>query len=341
MKFRARFIANIIQFAAHQGVSRKVLLAITGKTLPELNDEELTFEAPVYNKIIEKIVSDTGNEYFGLQLGASLSLSASGLILQITQSSRTVEEALHYMVEFNNLGCQAMPFRLQQLDGEWQLSVHPSPAWEAQSPVAVRHTMDGMMVFTLRQFEALTRQRYEPRRIHFSYSRPANTKAYERLISCPIHFKQAATCLWLDERQVAEPIVTSDYQLLRILVDYAEQKLEKLHNTQGFKAKVRQAVVQLATPAFPTIEQVANNLNLSVRSLQRRLKAEQYTYQQLTDELKHQFSLEYLKKQDLSVKEIAYLLDYADASSFIRSFKRWEGSTPVEFRRSSETGMRN
>jgi len=332
MTFRARFIANIIQFAAQQGASRKELLAITGKTLPELNDEALTFEAPVYNRVIEKIVSTTGNDHFGLQLGASLSLSAAGLIVQITQSSRTVEEALRYMVEFNNLGCQAMPFMLQQSDGEWQLSVHPSPVWEKQSPIAARHTMDGMMIFTLRQFQALTRQRYEPKRIHFSYPRPANPKAYERLIRCPIHFSQETTCLWLDEKQVADPIVTSDYQLLQILVNYAEQKLAKLHNKQGFKAKVRQAIVHLATPAFPTIEQVADNLNLSVRSLQRRLKAEQYTYQQLVDELKHQFSLEYLKRKDLSVKEVAYLLDYADASSFIRSFKRWEERTPVEFR---------
>ncbi|MCG8330432.1 MAG: AraC family transcriptional regulator [Chitinophagales bacterium] len=334
MSFRARFIANVIQFAAQQGVSRQQLLSITGKTMEELHDETLSFEAPVYNQIIEHIVGESSNAHFGLQFGASLALSAAGLVVQIVQSSRTVEEALHYMVSFNNLGCQSLPFSLQQINDEWQLSVQPNFQWEQQSPIAVRHTMDGMMVFTLRQFQSLTRQRYEPLRIHFSYPRPKHFMIYERYFNCSISFSQPTTALFLNKRQVAEPIITSDYQLLQLLVSYAERKLTFLQKNKGFINGVRQIILQLSTPQFPTIEQVADNLNLSVRSFQRRLKEEGLTYKKMIDTLKHQFALEYLKNISLPVKEVAYLLDYADTSSFIRSFKRWEGSSPEEWRKS-------
>ena len=332
MTFRARFIANIIQFAAQQGVNRRLLLQIVGKTLTELNDETLTFEVGIYNQLVEKILELTKDAHFGLHLGEYLSLSAAGLIVQIVQSSRTVEEALHYIIEFANLGCQAMPFKLKQLEQEWEVSLHPNVVWEAQSPLSVRHTIDGMLMFTLREFHSLTRQKYRPNRIHFAYERPKKFKEYERLFNCPVRFNQALTALYLDKKQVAEPVITSDYRLLQILVQYAEKKLMNLQKESGFASVVRQSIINLVKPQFPTIEQVSANLNMSKRTLQRRLKEEGLSFKTVLDELKRQFALDYLKNKNLSIKEIAYLLDYADASSFIRSFRRWEGKSPEVYR---------
>jgi AraC-like DNA-binding protein len=341
MTFRARFIGNIIQFAAQQGVDRSGLLAITGKSLEALNDDQLEFESSVYNQIIERAVAEARNPQLGLQLGASLSLSAAGLVLQIVQSSRTIKEALQLMVTFNNLGCQSMPFRLEQMGSEWRLSVHPDPGWARQSPLAVRHTMDGMMLFTLRQLDALTRQTYQAGCVHFNYEKPADTAFYRQWIKCPIYFDQSITGIFLDSRKVEEPVVTSDYQLLKILVNYAEQKLRALNKKQGFASQVRQAILQLATPQLPSIEQVAASLNLSVRSLQRKLKVEHFTYKSLLDELKHRAALDHLRKGELPIKEIAYLLDYAEASSFTRSFKRWEGVSPEAYRKEHAPSILN
>ncbi len=335
MKFRARFIANVIQFAALQGADRRILLKITAKSFEELNDEELMFEAGIYNQIMEEAVALTKDPYFGLHLGEHLSLSAAGLIVQIVQSSRTVLEGLNYLVEFANLGCQAMPFQLEQQVEEWQLSLHPNLIWQEQSEVAVRQTMDGMVMFTLREFHTLTRQKYAPKRIHFAYPRPAKFSEYERLFNCPVRFDQALTALYLDAHHVEEPVITNDYHLLQILVQYAHKKLQDLEKDGGFSNIVRQSIINLVKPQFPTIEEVAANLNISVRTLQRRLNEEAMTFKSVLDELRKQFAFDYLKNDRLSVKEIAYLLDYSDASSFIRSFKRWTGESPESFRRSN------
>lgn len=332
MKFRARFVAHIIQFAARQGASTKTLVGITGKSFAELQDDELMLDALTYNKIVEEAVAQTSNPLLGLHMGSALALSAAGLIVQITQSSRTIEEALHYMVAFNNLGCQSMPFQLEKMDKEWQLSIHPNSIWLSQSPIAVRHTMDGMLMFTLRQFQSLTHQRYQPLRVCLSYPQPIQIRDYEQLFRCSVRFNQPLSALYIDERQMQMPIATSDYQLLQLLVKYAEQKLQTLQQKASFANTVSQTIIQLATPQFPVIEQVAQNLNTSVRSLQRKLKIEDYTFKSLSDQLKQQLALDYLSNQSLSIKEIAYLLDYADASSFIRSFRRWKGISPEQYR---------
>jgi AraC-like DNA-binding protein len=332
MVFRARFIANIIQYASQQGVDRRKLLAILDKELEELNDESLTFDTGTYNQVMELATELSRDPSIGLHFGEYQSLSAAGLTLQIVQSSRTVEEALYYIVEFANLGCQALPFRLEEQAEEWEMSLHPNAAWLAQSPVAVRQTMDGMVVFTLREFHTLTRRRFYPRRIHFFYPRPENFREYERIFQCPIRYDQPYTALYLDKKHVSEPVITSDYTLLQMLVQYAEKKLSSLQEESGFAQIVRQSIINMVKPQFPTIEQVAANLNLSVRSLQRRLSEEDLTFSTVLEELKRQFALDYLQNERLSIKEIAYLLDYADASSFIRSFRRWMGVSPEQYR---------
>lgn len=333
LTFNARFIANIIQFAGQQGADRRQLIELTGKeNLEALNDPALRFESGVYNRVLEKALKLTGDPFFGLHAGEFLNLSAAGLIVQIIQSSRTVLEALEHLVTFANLGCSALPYQLRELETEWELSMIPAPLWEDQSPDAVRHTLDGAVMFTLRAFHTLTRQKHRPARVHFTYLRPEKFMEYERLFHCPVYFSKPLNAIFLDKKHVTESVITGDYDMLRVLVRYAEEKLSVLKRESGYAAIVRQSILHLVKPQFPNIGQVAANLNISIRSLQRRLAEEGLSFQSVTDSLKRQLAMDYLANQDLNIKEIAYLLDYADASAFIRSFKRWESVSPLEWR---------
>ncbi|NRA12289.1 MAG: helix-turn-helix transcriptional regulator [Crocinitomicaceae bacterium] len=85
-------------------------------------------------------------------------------------------------------------------------------------------------------------------------------------------------------------------------------------------------------PELPTVDKVSSHLNISSRTLQRKLKEEGNTYKDLIDELKLDFAISYLNQPELNILEITYLLNYADASAFNRSFKRWTGKTPSEHR---------
>lgn len=333
MAFRAKFIKNIIHFAGQRGAKVADLLAICGVEKPEdLNDEQLYFQKDRYDRIMWKALEQCGDPLFGLHLGEYLSLSAAGLIVQIAQSSRTVLEALEYTVAFANLGCQELPFQLQELDHAWELSLNPSQEWQDHYPQSAEQTVDGMMVFTLREFQSITLRKYQPLSVHFAYAKPGAQAEYQRIFQCPLRFSMPRTAFYLRKEQVTDAVVSSDYQLLRMLVNYAEQKLNAMEEEKGFANTIRQAIIHLAQPQFPTIQQTAANLNLSVRTLQRRLKVEGFTYQDLTDELKRQFAVDYLQNRRLSVKEIALSLDFAEASSFIRTFNRWYGTSPQLYR---------
>jgi len=79
-------------------------------------------------------------------------------------------------------------------------------------------------------------------------------------------------------------------------------------------------------------DEVAQQLAMSGRSLQRKLQEESISFQQIQDQLRHQTALKLLNDADTSLAEIAEHLGFAESSTFYRAFKRWEGVTPGEFR---------
>ncbi|MBL4656570.1 MAG: AraC family transcriptional regulator ligand-binding domain-containing protein [Flavobacteriales bacterium] len=321
-----------MRFASQQGAEINPLIALSGRSAQELCAEECKLGPEAYNAVLEAAVEATGDEFFGLHAGENLNLAAAGLIAQIAHTSETVKQALEYCCEFANLGCSALPTQLLEEKNHYKLTLTPDNLWQQQSPVSVKHTVDGYLAFTIREFQSLTLNKHYPKEIWVTDKRPKNTKELERVLGCPVRFGRDEIAVLFHKQHVEENVLTSDYALLEVLVAHAQEKSENLDAAKGFYEVVKRSVVNLVKPEFPTIDQVAAHLNMSVRTFQRKLKREGHSYKELIDELRQDFAMSYLKKQELSINEIAYLLNYADASAFIRSFKRWKGQTPNQYR---------
>ena len=333
MACNGRFIVNLIDFATTQGVDTKGILELSGKSIEELCSESCLVDDKIYNAIIEAVVKVSNDEYFGLHASENLNLAAAGIISQLTHTAETVKQALEVCCEYANLGCSALPLALTEEKDHFKVTMKPTRLWQKQSPVAVRHTAEGMISFTIKEFHSLTRMKHYPIAIHLPWAKPDNTSEYLRVFGCPVFFNKPEIAIQLKKDHVNDNVITADYNLFRILVSHAEEKSAKLKQIAGFTSIVKQSVVNLVKLEFPTIEQVAAHLNISARTLQRRLQEEGSNYKQLIDDLKKDFALSYIIRADLGVTEIAYMLGYGDASAFNRSFKRWMGVSPREYRK--------
>ena len=81
-----------------------------------------------------------------------------------------------------------------------------------------------------------------------------------------------------------------------------------------------------------SLEEMASYFNVSPRSLQRKLKEEDVTYQELADEVRKSLALHYISSGSYYVKEVSYMLGYNELSAFSRAFKRWTGKAPGEWK---------
>ena len=96
--------------------------------------------------------------------------------------------------------------------------------------------------------------------------------------------------------------------------------------------RLRRALEQCLPNGEPSAEALAHGLHLSLRSLQRHLSEEGSSYEQVLAETRHALAVQHLGEADCSISEVAYLLGFADSSSFSRAFKRWSGQSPSQYR---------
>ena len=96
---------------------------------------------------------------------------------------------------------------------------------------------------------------------------------------------------------------------------------------------MRSVLIELLPSAENSIEQVALKLGYSKRTLQRKLKEENTTFQQQHNHTREFLAKHYLKNSDMTNEDIAYLLGYQDSNSFIRAFQMWTGVTISEYRK--------
>jgi AraC-like DNA-binding protein len=99
----------------------------------------------------------------------------------------------------------------------------------------------------------------------------------------------------------------------------------------GLIGKVRQALM-INLMRATSFDDIANSLNMSPRTLRRRLREENTSFLKLVDELRMDMAIKYLRDTDLTVEDIAEALGFSDAANFTHAFRRWTKAAPHDFR---------
>lgn len=137
----------------------------------------------------------------------------------------------------------------------------------------------------------------------------------------------------------ALPLITRSASLWETLEPGFVEQLKEKSGSMSMSGRVRRAFSETLAGGSTSIDDMARRLNVSKRSLQRRLSEEGASFQDLLNETRCEMSQRYLKDSALSVPEISYLLGFREPSSFFRAFQGWTGMTPGDYR-SRDAGVR-
>jgi AraC-like DNA-binding protein len=119
---------------------------------------------------------------------------------------------------------------------------------------------------------------------------------------------------------------------LSFLAQRALRELKQENGDENFVERIRIAIQQKLTGRRPNVEDIADALHISSRTLQRRLQDQGSSFQRVLEEARHQLARHYLNNSVLELNEAAYLLGYEDGNSFVRAFRTWEGVPPARWR---------
>jgi AraC-like DNA-binding protein len=167
--------------------------------------------------------------------------------------------------------------------------------------------------------------------IELSYPAPADLAPYREAFRCPLTFAARSNCLSFALADMTQPLPTSNPVLAQMHERFAGDYLRRFDHAQT-SYRCREVIIRRLPDGEPRREQVAEELCMSERTLQRRLGEESTSYVQLLDGTRRELAEQYLGGLNLSLAQAAYLLGFADQSSFFRACKRWFEKSPGEYR---------
>lgn len=154
----------------------------------------------------------------------------------------------------------------------------------------------------------------------------ARLQAY---LGCAVHYGQGNR-LHLSAEDAERSLISHDDDLWQMFEPRLHRDLDALGRRQACADRVRAALIEMLPAGRATAEAVGSHLGLSTRSLHRRLSEENTSFQSVLNATRTELSLLYLRRDDVSIEEISYLLAFRDPNSFYRAFRGWTGMTPRE-----------
>lgn len=171
-------------------------------------------------------------------------------------------------------------------------------------------------------------------RVDFAFEAPAYASEFQYLFPGPVYFDQPCSRLVLESRFMELGVQRDAADLKQYLSNLPRDWMFTRMRERPASHQVREYLLRHGMSGAH-VEQVAKVLNVSVRTLCRRLEEENTAFQQVKDEVRRDVAIERLTRSDTPLATIAAELGFSDASSFHRAFRAWTGMTPSAYRRAS------
>jgi AraC-like DNA-binding protein len=266
------------------------------------------------------------NPAIGLQLGTETKTERFHPVSLAALSTENFGTAVEQMARYKQLTCPEEILQTKDSD-EWRIQFHWLLADEVEPPVLI----ECCFAWVLSVARHGTGTRLSPLRVELVQPR-AHVKTIERHFGCPVLSGAPQNAIVFRAADAERPFVTRNAELLAMLAPQFEEELRQESRDENFLERVRIAIQQKLTGQRPTIEDIADALHVSARTMQRRLQEEGSSFQRVLEEARHQLARHYLNNSVLELNEAAYLLGYNDSNSFVRAFRSWEGIPPARWR---------
>ena len=305
-------------------------LAGTGLTQADLANPalETDFSLAQEYRFHRNLLALTGDPQLGLRLGKAYKVESYGLLGYAFMSAPTLRHALILIRNYGPLSFTL--FRIDfRVDGAVaSLVFHPD-----------RDIPEDLLAFyvdrdlTAAAFggETALQRRFPFRQVVLMHNGGDGRAIYEEHFGCPVSFAGNFSALVMDAALLDAPMPLRDPETSAMCQQQCQLLLARMSKSSGCAEQVRNLII--ARPGFfPDIDYVAEKLNMTSRTLRRRLAAEDSSYQQILGDVRYQLAKEYLATSTLPLEEIAILLGYSAPGNFSHAFKRWHGSSPRQFR---------
>lgn len=318
----------MLNFAQQRGLSAEHCLLGTGIEVDREDAEERLITREQELRLVENLVlawPDAG--VAGFELGLQYNMATFGAWGFAIRTSRTLKEAVRFALRYLPLSTAYCRVELDEREDPLALVFDGS-----EIPLITREFLVLRdMATALNLLRELSFSGSQVCGFELAFSGPAGFRSLVQKLGFSVRFNAGRNALFLAKADADKPLSTFDAHLTRILEDQCRLQLGR-RRTVGLTGEVR-ALLLGPMGLVASLEDVAEALAMSVRSLRRRLDQEGTSFRQLVETERKQLAEQLLANSQMTLDELAIHLGYSDTASFTRAFRRWHGQSPGQFRR--------
>lgn len=278
-------------------------------------------------RLIRRAIRLTQRPWLGLEVGEITMASAHGPVGYAAVAARDLRQVLETVTRYSPLRLQIMTYHFEEEGREGVIR-----AEEHLDFGEAREYILGTNLATMfRLVETITAAPLRDARIELPFPEPEWGHVYEEKLGCPVHFGAPEYVVHLPRELLDTPCLTADPMAWRTAVRECENALHQMESGGAMSQRIRNHLLE-SEGRYPTLDELAGEFAMSRRTLIRKLKAEETSYQELLDEVRQELAAWYLLNTDEPIERIAEQLGYRDTSNFSRTFRRWFGENPRAMR---------
>ena len=318
------------QFMKREGIAVSKALPGSGLTLAQLNSAESPVSMDQFDRLYRNLYRLAGRADFGLALGSALTLSRWGLTATALLSSKTLGDALATADRMKALLRSRFSLSVTLEQDEYRVRVERLQGMSYALNAAYAHEI--MLASLQQQIRQLLGRDFRFSSIGVNYPAPAHAREYERVFACPVRFDQPQTtfCIHRELMHAGLPLANPVVKQQAMAAAQAELRRVSIAHRGDIVLRVRSVLEQ--GEARMGIDAVAVCLNLSARTLRRKLVAQGSSFQTLQDEETLRRASLYLADPQAKVPQVALQCGFRDVASFRSLFRRLTGQSPQQWR---------
>ena len=326
-------IALVLDTLAAEGIPKE-------DALKRLRLSKVSIASPATRVSLNQVIDCYGyaaecsrDPHFAYRTGLRFHVSAYGMYGFAILSAVNYRETMQFAVKYHQLATPLTTMEFTEDDGcgVWRLEPLAHPRIDAR---LFRFIIEMQFGIILSLHRDIMDSSFSAKEFQVTFPPTHNALEYADLFGAPVLFGQSANRLLFDSRWLDGAPRLGNEITNSTVMRLCDAQIEKFQLRQELVGEVRQLLMKnLMRPK--RFEDVAQSLNVSARTLRRKLRDENSSFRQVVDELRRDMAVRYLRDTNLTVEEIADSLGFSDAANFRQAFRRWTKTTPREFKDTS------
>lgn len=323
----ATYVQALAELLRSLGADTADWLAMSGLTAARLEQPDASVSLPLFAQLAFDAVGITREPALGLLLGDRLHAASHGIVGFAVSNAATPRQAMELLARFVRLRLPLLSVSQHNAAGEVEVQFHEAlPLGPMRGPV-----LEATLLAIKRVLDSISLGSCAISQIAFPFAAPDHAPLARSMFGCEVTYDAPVAAIRLPEQQLDLPLRRADPAAFREAAAICQRELDRIGAGERLSDRVQRLLAERQN-GFPSLAVVARMLQLTPRTLHRRLVEEGSSFSALLEGVRHRRALEHLRSGEMSVEELAFALGYNDPANFRRAFRRWEGIAPSVYR---------